>query len=220
MTFPDPKRSSRIRLIEAAILCFSEKGYDAVGIREIAMRAKANSSLIQYHFGGKAGIYAEALRHIFSSRPMKLPALITRSDKAEARETAIQSIGALVEIMLGELMSCTNGSDLDRAGLKLITRELQDPREHVTGLILEHMRPLQDRLMTYLKVLRPDLDGSSVEDHMKSIFSQVIQLHTSFALIQSMRDEPDYPGDLRTAVAHLTEFSLRGIGIPEPFPGA
>ena len=65
MTNPDPGNSSRIRLVDAAILCFAEKGFDATGIREIAGRARANSALVQYHFGGKTGIYAEALRCIF-----------------------------------------------------------------------------------------------------------------------------------------------------------
>jgi len=39
-------------------------------------------------------------------------------------------------------------------------------------------------------------------------------------LIRLIRKEPDYPRDLKALARHITEFSLRGIGIPEAFPGA
>ena len=35
-----------------------------------------------------------------------------------------------------------------------------------------------------------------------------------------LRNEPDFPRDLQAVARHITEFSLRGIGVPEAFPGA
>lgn len=63
-----PSESSmdtRRRLLEAALIVFAERGFDGAGIREIAERAKANSAMVQYHFGGKEGLYLEALRYAF-----------------------------------------------------------------------------------------------------------------------------------------------------------
>ncbi len=45
------------RLLQAARALFAAKGYEAVGIREIAAEAGCNLSLIQYYYGGKQGLY-------------------------------------------------------------------------------------------------------------------------------------------------------------------
>lgn len=48
-------RETREAILEAAEELFAQKGYSAVGLREIARRAKVNASSVNYHFGGKLG---------------------------------------------------------------------------------------------------------------------------------------------------------------------
>ena len=212
--------SSRVRLIDVAILCFAEKGFDATSIREIAKRARVNSALVHYYFGCKTGLYVGALNHIFSCRPLKLASIPVSADQPGARLEAIQALGVVIENMLRELMTCSDGSALDKASLLLVTRELQNPREDVALLILEHMRPFHDNILGCLKILRPDLDRLTTMDYMCSIIGQVTHLHNHLTLIRMSRNEPNYPSDLAAVARHITEFSLRGIGIPEAFPGA
>ena len=45
------------RLLCAAKTLFAEKGYDGTTIKELVTLAKANISLVSYHFGGKDGLY-------------------------------------------------------------------------------------------------------------------------------------------------------------------
>jgi len=219
MTHTDPENPTRTRLVEAAILCFAEKGFDGTGIREIALRAKANSALVQYHFGGKTGLYAEALRHIFSCRPSPVPAPPASPDEPEARPRAIQALGDMIASMLNELMACSGGSELDKASLLLVTRELQAPREDVATLILDHLGPYTDHMLGCLRILRPDLERMEALSYADSIFGQILHLHNNLALQRLIRNEPDYPRDLGAVARHITAFSLRGIAIPEAFPG-
>jgi len=217
MSPSDSELPARERLLEAAILCFAEKGFDATGIREIAGRARANSALVQYHFGGKTGIYAEALRCIFRGHnEPPMPPL--DPDSQDARAMAIRALGALIEHTLNELMACEGGSELEKASLLLVTRELQNPRESVAGLILEHMRPTNDLLMACLRILRPDLEGPAAQDHVDSVLGQVVHLLHHLPLIRLVRGDPEYPRDLQALARHITGFSLRGFGIPEAFP--
>ncbi|BDU71384.1 TetR/AcrR family transcriptional regulator [Mesoterricola silvestris] len=220
MTQHDPETSSRTRLIEAAILCFAEKGFDATGIREIAQRAKANSALVQYHFGGKTGLYAEALRHIFRSRPEMAPPMPAGTGGPEDRRLAMATLGEIVEGLMDELLACADGTELDRASLLLVTRELQSPRQDVADLILEHLRPTMDRLLACIRVLRPDLETLQAHEYMNSILAQVVHLHNNLKLVRLIRKEPDYPQDFKAVARHITEFSLRGLAVPEAFPGA
>ncbi len=212
-------RDTRTRLLEAAVYCFSEKGFDATGIREIAQRAQANSALVQYHFGGKEGLYAAALRCILSTGPVGLP---TPPDPAhpEARARAIQAIGDMVSGLLGELMACTAGNALERASLILVTREMQSPRADMAAVLLDHLRPYIDIMQVCIRILRPELDRPAAMDHNTSILGQLAYLSNNLELIRLIRAEPDYARDLGAVARHITAFSLRGLGIPEAFPGA
>jgi AcrR family transcriptional regulator len=55
----EPTRDS---LIKAAIAVFSAKGFEGGSVREITQAANANRAAINYHFGGKEGLYREVLK--------------------------------------------------------------------------------------------------------------------------------------------------------------
>ncbi|RZS31399.1 TetR family transcriptional regulator [Herbihabitans rhizosphaerae] len=54
----DPERT-KARIIDAAKIEFSAKGYAATRVADIADRAGVNKQLISYYFGGKEGLHAE-----------------------------------------------------------------------------------------------------------------------------------------------------------------
>jgi AcrR family transcriptional regulator len=58
---PDPQQ----RILRAAVLLFAQKGYAAVGVREIANQAGVNISMISYYFDGKAGILKSIMEDFF-----------------------------------------------------------------------------------------------------------------------------------------------------------
>jgi AcrR family transcriptional regulator len=53
----DPKK----RILDASIVLFAQKGYSAVGVREIATEANVNIAMISYYFNGKVGILKEII---------------------------------------------------------------------------------------------------------------------------------------------------------------
>jgi AcrR family transcriptional regulator len=59
----EPKR----RILTTAISLFSQKGFAAVGVREIAAEANVNIAMISYYFDGKVGILKEILEEFFST---------------------------------------------------------------------------------------------------------------------------------------------------------
>ena len=63
-TSPARKRNAdatREALLEAARKLFGAKGYDSVGLREIAGEAGVNIALINRYFGGKQGLFEAAV---------------------------------------------------------------------------------------------------------------------------------------------------------------
>lgn len=53
---------TRRKLVVAATGLFAEAGYKSVSIRDVARAAGVNSALINYHFGGKDGLFVEVIR--------------------------------------------------------------------------------------------------------------------------------------------------------------
>ncbi len=53
--------TTRTALIKAATSVFAEYGYDGGSVRLITQRAMANQAAVNYHFGGKDGLYREVL---------------------------------------------------------------------------------------------------------------------------------------------------------------
>lgn len=55
--------NTRDRLIKVAMEMFAEHGYDKTSIRDLAKNADANIAAINYHFGGKEGLYQAVLEY-------------------------------------------------------------------------------------------------------------------------------------------------------------
>jgi AcrR family transcriptional regulator len=220
MTSPTLSQDSRTRLIESAILHFAAKGFDGAGIREIAKSANANSALVAYHFCGKEGLYLEALKALFSRKvsPVSLLASLPPVGALGAREAAVQGLRDYIRAFMTELMSCGGADPVDEAAMILMAREMQSPRPASAALLLEHLQPYVTYMTNCLRLLRPDLDDEALFAMGVSIQGLMIHYRNSLGVIRLIRGNATYPEDLDKVIQHITDFSLRGLGIPEAFP--
>lgn len=53
------------RILKVAASLFAQKGYTAIGVREIAKEAEVNISMISYYFQGKEGVLKEIINRFF-----------------------------------------------------------------------------------------------------------------------------------------------------------
>src|SRR5437588_2002648 len=85
---------TRDSLLEAAIAVFSAKGFEGGSVREITQAAKANQAAINYHFGGKEGLYREVLKasvRAFAELSPLDAAKLAEMDGPQAVETFIRT---------------------------------------------------------------------------------------------------------------------------------
>src|ERR1700740_2176182 len=66
---------TRTKLLDSAGQVFAERGFKAATVREICARAGVNIALVNYHFGDKAVLYEEVLKHSFGSTEPEVRAL-------------------------------------------------------------------------------------------------------------------------------------------------
>ena len=222
---PEPHHDTRRRLMEAALKVFAEKGFSGAGIREIAEQAKANSAMVQYHFGGKEGLYKEALRFAFEQKPClvhELPPVPDPSDPS-FRTAAIQRFRSYIRGFIHELLLCHGTGqylppDVERAAMLLWNREMQWPRPSMAAFILESIQPYAEELRRCIEYLRPDLDEEFRFRLGLSIHGQILFLHNHLELISLMRGNPYSGEDLDSLAEHFFQFSLRGLGVSEALP--
>lgn len=60
-----PSDITRERILKAAERLFADRGYEETSVRAIVAKARVNQAAINYHFGGKDGLYREVLRTAF-----------------------------------------------------------------------------------------------------------------------------------------------------------
>src|SRR5262245_19449079 len=83
-----PRRSDpgspqvRQRLVEAAIQLARERGFQAVGVRQIASAAGVSPAMIAYYFGDKRGLYEAMLDATYQQIVERMRALLDRPASA------------------------------------------------------------------------------------------------------------------------------------------
>jgi AcrR family transcriptional regulator len=73
-----PSDITRERILKAAERLFADRGYEETSVRAIVAKARVNQAAINYHFGGKDGLYREVLRTAFRA--------LTKQQLAHAQE--------------------------------------------------------------------------------------------------------------------------------------
>lgn len=210
MTLPsvDPRTNpTRAALLDAAERLFSEKGYAAVGIREIAEAAGANLASIKYHFGSKSSLYVETVRRVMS-RPHIAGKWDLLRDPPADREAAALILIRFIHGFLGE--AC---HETDSPGC-LMVRESLRPSEAFDLVIHDLVRPQKALLEALVAILMPrGTDQDAIDRSALSILGQVIHLRVFHQFYDRLygRDSRD-PREAAAAANHIARFSLRALG--------
>lgn len=83
------------RLLDTAERLFGERGYDGVGMRELAAEAQANLGAATYHFGSKKALYIETFMRRFrpiNAERLKLLQQAQAEAKAQRRPPTVEKI--------------------------------------------------------------------------------------------------------------------------------
>lgn len=208
---PTAPETTRDRLLDAAEGLFGERGYEVVGIREIAERAGVNLSGIKYHFGSKRGLYLEAVRRTMDRRGSTAAwALLDGPivSRGHAASLLRAFVGAFLRVLLGagDHGSCAC----------LIMRSAIEPGDATDLVMREFIRPHHDRLCELVGALCPEAGDGQRSRHAQSVMALLLhqRMFRTFLDRLGERLEPGAAGEraLDGLAGELTAFSLRGMG--------
>jgi AcrR family transcriptional regulator len=109
-------------ILEAALRLFSERGYTAVSIKEIAKESKINSALIYYYFSSKDHLFIEALKYSTQTATLHHRQSHGPDDDPvaeinfwfEANARMAKPLGQMLRLMLDFRMSRKRSASVDR----------------------------------------------------------------------------------------------------------
>lgn len=197
-------QETRGRLLAAAARLFAERGFAKVTVRDICRKARANVAAVNYHFGGKVGLYHEVLQ----SAVRTMQATTEAAREAGASQPPDLQLRAYVEVFLQRVV----GGGHDSWIHQFMLREMSDPTPALDTVIEQVIRPR----MAYLCGIIVELLGCPIADPRVARCAMSVHVQC-LALMDNpvaARMSPAFertPQTLETMTDHITRFSLAGI---------
>jgi len=192
---------TRERLIDASARLFAEHGFSKVTVREICRRARANVAAVNYHFGGKQGLYDE----IVDSAIRTMQKTTDEIRKAGSGEPPEEQLAIFIRIFLSRVMEHRDGWIH-----QLMTREISDPTPALDRVIKNVQRPRMEYLASVIgQLLHCRADDLRVQLSVMSVQVQCLALINERAA--KFQPFPLTPPRIEALIEHITKFSLAGI---------
>jgi len=193
---------TRARLLDAAREAFSQYGFQGATVREICRRAETNVAAVNYHFGSKDDLLAEALN--FAQLKALQTANIKTSDCPRMR------LRLFIRDFMLMLLDEKNAS----SQCQIMARELADPTPALDKIVREAIAPLHE----FLGILVREIAGGETGEAelrrcVHSILGQCLFYRHSHPVLQRLYPKLRYsPQEIEIIAGHIADFSLAGIG--------
>ena len=202
-------QETRTELLKAASEVFAQKGFWEAKNTDICKKANTNSASINYHFGSKENLYAQAWKFSFNESLGKYP--INGGIKPDA-DAAERLYGVVFSLM--QRIADPANYDLD-----IFHKEMANPTGLLEDTIFESMQPF-DKILTDIIRSLLGKQANSQQIHLchMSIRSQCFgpmlrrrHLLTRPNMPNSHTDNQLEKLAIKELAMHIVNFSLAGI---------
>jgi AcrR family transcriptional regulator len=195
---------TRMRLLNAASRLFAERGYARVTVRDICNKAHANVAAVNYHFGGKDGLYRAVMRHAMDT----MQATTEAARAAGCDLPAAERIRAYVSVFADRLL----GGHHETWIHQLMLREMSDPTPALAMVADEVLKPRMVYLCRAIaELLECPPDDPRVARCALSVTSQFNSMLWTQAVAKLLNPQADVPGSVDQIAEHIARFSLGGM---------
>jgi AcrR family transcriptional regulator len=193
---------TRLRLLEAAGEIFAADGYAQATVRDICNLAEANIAAVNYHFGGKRGLYAAVFQHAASCGRIALPKI---GDGAQPEAQLRAAVSAL--------LSCVFDSERPAWYGKLMIREMVEPTPVLDSLVETNFRPLYEALHDIVDRLSAGrLKRPALGRCVRSLIAQCAYYHHARAVVTRLEPKLRFDAaEIARLADHIVDFTIGGI---------
>jgi AcrR family transcriptional regulator len=133
------KKDVRQNILDISAALIARKGFEGVGIREIAEKAKVNISMISYYFGSKVGILKAIIEEYFNLVGEILQDILDEKIPAEMELKKV--IRCLVKLM-------SEKEDLCRVAILEMPLDVPEIAEYKLSLVKRNRKFIGEKLKT------------------------------------------------------------------------
>lgn len=200
----DSSAATRTALINAAAPLFAETGFEATRTRDIADKARANVSAINYHFGSKMGLYQAVIKNQADEMNASFP-IETEAVRDEAPTTRLHW---LIHNLLRRVLVQN-----DDSRLKICVREFVEPTEALDFLVKEIITQQFGIMKSVINaVLGHEASPEVLNRFTVSVVSQCFHYGMAEPLLTRLGIHvPSTDADINELAEHIVSFSLAGI---------
>lgn len=197
---------SRDRLLQASVEVFAAKGFQNGTVREICGKVGANVASVNYYFGNKEKLYAEALFFSFRQAEQRYPL----TEAFDMSLTPQQRLTHFVRIFLNRIL---DDSALGHHG-KLIAHEIADPTKALDDIVQTFIKPIFGLLSDIVgQLLGAVADQKQVNRCILGLLGQCLMFKHSRSVIDHLcADLIASPEEIQHCAEHITQFSLLALG--------
>lgn len=195
--------TTRQQLLEAAGQVFAEHGYARATSKEICARAGANAAAVNYHFGGKDGLYAAVLEEAHD----RLVSLDMLAATGQGDVDPRKKLRSLLTRLFGEIASRGAGG----WELRVLGREVIAPSPMMDALLTHQIAPKAKYVRTIIaQIMRVPVDHPAVSRSVINLLGPVVfMVITSPALQQKVA--PDLQPAPEALAEHMISYALGGM---------
>jgi AcrR family transcriptional regulator len=195
---------TRARVLNAAARLFAERGFARVTVRDICKKARANVAAVNYHFGGKDGLYHAVMR-------MAIETMQATTDEAQTAGRGFlpeERLRAYVSVFLNRILGKSNDTWIHQ----LMLRELSDPTPALDMVAEDVLRPRTAYLCGVIgELIGCRADSPVVMRCALSVQSQFNSMLWVQAVARLMHVAEMPAHTLDEIAEHITKFSLGGF---------
>lgn len=190
---------TRLRILHAAEAEFADHGFDGVSVRQIAQRADVPVALINYHFGGKEGLY----RAIFEMRaPMIIDQRVAGLRFAQMEPDQERKVEMIVKAVLVPNLHMRS-TEKNSSYARILAREVSDPKSHQRGVIQEFFDPIAYKVMDALQTALPDRTTEEINWAYQAMLGVMVYTMADTGRISRLSDGRCDPEDEMATATHL-----------------
>jgi Transcriptional regulator len=172
---------TRQAILKVAIILFSEKGFDAVSMRDIADKVNISPPALYNHFKGKQALYMSVIEESFSNKSLQLISALTIDAEPIKRLEAF--VLTLSQILVDE-------PEFKR----LIQREQLDAdQQRLQYVAKEFFNPFFIALISLIKEIKPDSDAHGIAVAIIGMVQKHLEIELLAQFLPGYRKEQHTP---------------------------
>lgn len=208
-------KQTKERLLEKAEMLFAQKGYHAIGVRDITSAARCNMASVNYHFSNKMNLYLE----VFRSRWIPRERLMYETFEAKVDSMIDPTPESIIQSLAKAYLEGPLTDEEFGRHRQLIVRELNNPTEAFELVADQTLRPLFNKLYGLLtNAAENKVNDANLSFDIMSIFGIILYFNYSRPMISRVAGKP-YDADFKARlIEHVVRFSLYGMSSSSKCP--